>query len=80
MKRSINIAYTVAGTMACEILLNYEITTEGDLQRLACTVDAFAPVPSWLQLRKFQVNAQFVDGGYDALYNEENGARNIDTM
>lgn len=70
----------MADDSAYEIPLNYEITKEGDLQRLDCTVDSFAVIPSWLQLRKFNVNAQFIDGAYDALYSEENGARNIDSM
>ena len=80
MKRSISIAYTLPGQITCEIPLNYEITKDGDLQRLACTVDAFAVIPSWLQFRKFQVNAQFTDGAYDALYNEDNNSRNVDSM
>lgn len=80
MKRSIDITYTLTDNTSFEIPVRYEISKEGNLQRLDCIVDMFTAIPSWLQLRKFQVTSQLIDGVYDALYNEENGSRNIDSM
>lgn|SRR5690349_4461888 len=80
MKSFIRIAYTLPGHIACEIPLSYEIINDRDIQRVICIVDRFAVNPSWLQFRKFQVNAQFIDGAYETLYNEDNDARNMDSM
>ena len=77
MNQSISVSYTTQG--ACyEVPLVYHIDKEAELLTVSCALDMTTAIPSWLQIKKFEVTAQMQQGKYCALYNAHNDSRNID--
>lgn len=76
MNNYITIAYPQ--NEACEIQVLYTIEQTGDIQTISCSIEGRGS-PYWLQLRKFSMSSQKRQGGYEALFNEVNNSKNMDT-
>ncbi|HTM67007.1 MAG TPA: hypothetical protein VL093_11840 [Flavipsychrobacter sp.] len=77
MNQSISVSYTTQGERY-EVPLVYRIDKEAGILTVSCAVNMTTAIPSWLQIRKFEVTAQLQQGRYCALYNANNDSRNID--
>jgi hypothetical protein len=75
---AITISYDEAVQAPVSVALFYEIEQVEDVQTITCIVKAGEALPAWLQLRKFQVAARKVRGGFMTLYDERNEDKNLD--
>jgi hypothetical protein len=78
MNKSITVSYVFRDTIV-PIELAYTIQMAGEVQTIACSVSN-SNLPTWLQLRKFEIISQFNKGKYAPLFNETNNGKNLDTV
>jgi hypothetical protein len=77
MEKNISVVFPMNGTTE-SIVITYNISMTGNIQTIACCIGK-SEHRNWLQLNKFDLQSQFTDGIYVALYNESLQQKNIAT-
>ena len=81
MEKEITIQYEVNGN-SVSVLVSYKIEANADIQTISCTVNPGSfNVPTWLQLRKFELKSILSDeGDYSPLFNDNENIKNINAV
>ena len=80
MGKTISIPYELSSGEASFVIdLSYNIDKTDDSQTISCVIDTLHKnIPTWLQLRKFEIKSLYSKGKYVPLFNENNNVRNLD--
>lgn len=60
--------------------VHYSISKQGNLQTITCAVANSSSLPTWLELRKFDLVAMKYNGIYDLLFEQRKYDKNLDTV
>jgi hypothetical protein len=64
-----------------QVLIAYTIESLDDIQSIACTINPGSfNVPSWLQIRKFELKSIKSDEGYMPLFSDNGNIKNMDAV
>lgn len=80
MIKKLDITHIVNGQ---EVIVNvsYRIRMEDNVQTISCIVNPDSyNVPTWLQMRNFELKSMLCDGEYDPLFTDNDNIKNIEAV
>ena len=60
--------------------VHYSIIQQGNFKTITCAVPSIAEIPTWLELRKFELVAMKYNGNFELLFEHRKYEKNMDTV
>ncbi|MEN5433438.1 hypothetical protein ABE545_07335 [Sphingobacterium faecium] len=78
MKQNIMVSYPKKTSTPVHV--HYSITQQGNFKTITCAVPSIEEIPTWLELRKFELVAMKYNGNFELLFEHRKYEKNMDTV